>query len=291
MYDGRMDIYVDYDGLPLIIVENKLYAKDQDIQLKKYKEHADLKIHSSQNSNHKYEIVYLTLDGKEAAEYSGKGVDYICMSYAHDIVTWLDACIEQSVNIPCVKEILVQYKKHVKILTNQNMKNEEKEEIFGIFALYPKELEVVRDALWYDEYRQYVFDKFVKEKLEYSIHSMGLEIDYSGFPYANQFYVDKADWKRNGLRMFFGKEPRCKRAWVGFMSDHKVVPQTALESLSGDNPNEWWPYGTQFLPEGLDHWDYPCFDTYMVNGLFTEYVISKVKTILKELEKKQIMLD
>ena len=27
------------------------------------------------------------------------------------------------------------------------------------------------------------------------------------------------------------------------------------------------------------------------NGLFTEYVISKVKTILKELEKKQIMLD
>ena len=290
-YDGRMDIYVEYAGLPLLIIENKLCAKDQSIQLKKYKEDADTKIKSSLTPSRKYEIVYLTLDGKNASDDSGGGVDYKHMSYARHIVSWLDACMKETIGIPMIRETLLQYQNHIKQLTNQVMADNNKEQLFHLFSQYPDELEEMRNALWNNEYRQYVFEKYVEKELRNSIEMMGLEIDYMDFPYGNEFYVDRKDWKANGIRIFFGKEGNYARTWVGIASEQKVIPQDALECLAGDKPNEWWPYGTQWLPDELSHWDWPCFEKNMVNGCFTKYVISKVKEILAELDEKGISLD
>ncbi|MBO4665151.1 MAG: PD-(D/E)XK nuclease family protein, partial [Bacteroidaceae bacterium] len=43
-----------------------------------------------------YDLIYLTLDGKDASKDSGDGVKYIKMSYAKDIIKWLDMCIMHS---------------------------------------------------------------------------------------------------------------------------------------------------------------------------------------------------
>lgn len=289
-YDGRMDIYVEYAGLPLLIIENKLYAKDQSIQLKKYKEDADLKIKTSLTPNCKYDIVYLTLDGKDATEDSGDGVDYKRMSYARHIVSWLDVCMRETINIPIIRETLLQYQNHIKQLTNQIMAHNDKEQLYQLFSQYPEELEEIRNALWNNEYRQYIFDKYVKQELRHSIEKMGLEIDYVNFPYGNELFVDRKDWKTNGIRIFFGKEGRYNRTWVGIVSEQMVKPQNALECLAGDKPNEWWPYGTQWLPDELSHWDWPCFEKNMINGGFANYLINKVCEILTELEYKNIDL-
>ena len=102
-YDGRMDICINYKDVPFVIIENKLYASDQSIQLRRYDKDAQ------QRGAKEYEIVYLTLDGKYASEDSGKGVAYIRMSYSKDIIRWLDLCIEHSSRIPLVRETLIQY--------------------------------------------------------------------------------------------------------------------------------------------------------------------------------------
>lgn len=290
-YDGRMDIYVEYAGFPLLIIENKLYAKDQCIQLKKYKEDAELKINSTHPPKYKYEIVYLTLDGKCASKDSGDGVDYKCMSYARHVVSWLDACMKESIGIPIIRETLLQYQNHIKQLTNQIMTDNNKEQLYNLFSQYPDELVEIRDALWNNEYRQYVFDKYVKDKFKDSFESMGMEIDFMNFPCGNVLYVDRKEWKKNGIRIFFGKEGNYARTWVGIISEKNVKPQNALKCLAGDRPTERWPYGTQWLPDDISHWDWPCFDKNMTNGRFVEYVISKVKEILTELEEKGISLE
>lgn len=291
-YDGRMDIYVEYKDLPLIIIENKLYAKDQSIQLKKYKEDADQKVKTSHNKNHKYEIVYLTLDGKNASGDSGDGVDYMRVSYASHIIKWLDACIENSISIPIVKETLLQYQNHLKQLTNQTMQIDDKKQIFDILTKYPDAYEMIENAfnsVVDVEFRKYVFEKYVKDKLQKMISSIGLEIDFDNFPDEEGFYVDKAEWKNKGIRLFFGKLGRYQRTWVGISSDSdQVTPQKALNCLIGDNPNKWWPYGTQYLPDGLDHWDWPVFIKEMINGSFVEYVVSKVKEVNEELDDKTL---
>jgi len=137
-YDGRMDICIEYDRLPFIILENKLYAKDQSIQLRKYKNEAERIINRSKNPKQKYEIVYLTLDGHEATKDSSEGVDYIRMSYKKDIIRWLDLCIENSVRLPLLRETLIQYQNHIKIITNNDMSEFEKQDLYKMLANYPE---------------------------------------------------------------------------------------------------------------------------------------------------------
>lgn len=294
-YDGRMDIYIEYDGLPLVIIENKIYAKDQSIQLKKYKEDADLKIRKSSYPKHLYEIVYLTLDGREATDDSGKDVEYFQMSYSKDIILWLDKCIEQSVRIPLVRETLIQYQNHIKQLTNQNMSSIEKEQFFKLLSKYPEETQKIQDILWDNEYKKYVFENFVKEKIERELSELGLKVDFSEMPNGNGFYVYRESWYKdnNGFRIYFGDENKnhCGRKWVGIEADNKRIEKKVLESLKGDSPTEWWPFGTQWIEDEMDRWDWPSFTKNMVNGRFANYVISKVKAILKELEEKDISLD
>lgn len=118
---GRIDIVVN-DGVNNIIIENKVYAGDQPLQLVRYFEF-----------DKKAPILYLTLDGKEPSENSkGKltiGTEYVCISYKDDIVKWLEKCIKEMVNKPIIRETLNQYLFLIKNLTNQSNNNKMSEEI------------------------------------------------------------------------------------------------------------------------------------------------------------------
>ncbi|MGL4721781.1 MAG: PD-(D/E)XK nuclease family protein [Desulfovibrionaceae bacterium] len=61
----NIDIYIKHDNFA-IIIENKIYAGDQENQLQKYK---NIVKNSSIPLENIY-IIYLTLEGKEASEYS-----------------------------------------------------------------------------------------------------------------------------------------------------------------------------------------------------------------------------
>lgn len=121
---GRIDIIIN-DGLHNIIIENKIYAGDQPLQLIRYNEY-------DKNAP----IVYLTLEGKEASPGS-KGLlrcghEYICISYQSEIAAWLESCIKEMANKPMIRETLNQYLFLIKSLTNQSNHNKMNNDIYTI---------------------------------------------------------------------------------------------------------------------------------------------------------------
>ena len=96
-----------------IIIENKIKAEDQESQLLRYHNYAT-------KNNLKHKLLYLTLEGVEASDYSlgHKNIDYECISYRKTILKWLERCVELSACYPLVRETIRQYIINIKSLLN-----------------------------------------------------------------------------------------------------------------------------------------------------------------------------
>lgn len=118
---GRIDILIESQSCgKAIIIENKIYAGDQECQLLRY-----WRFGNSQYGRNNYKLIYLTLFGNEASDYSVKDgrnelkveEDYIAIGYDSEITKWLDNAQPDS---STVQETIVQYANLIKKLTNQN---------------------------------------------------------------------------------------------------------------------------------------------------------------------------
>lgn len=114
--NGRMDIVISSGDMALVI-ENKIYASDQEKQLERYSDWLnDQKKHNKELNT---ALLYLTLDGHEAS--NAEHVDYQRISYRNDILAWLETCIKIATEKPLVKSALEQYKELIKKLTGKDM--------------------------------------------------------------------------------------------------------------------------------------------------------------------------
>ena len=81
----------------MIIIENKIYAYDQEEQLFKYYN----KIISENYKKENIFIYYLTLDGREPSLNSIQnlviGKDIRCISYKEEILEWIKHCMKESI--------------------------------------------------------------------------------------------------------------------------------------------------------------------------------------------------
>lgn len=109
---GRIDILIEMPQnscIPSLIIENKIYAGDQPNQLLRYYNFANSRYHSSEN----FKILYLTLYGSDASSQStGQDItfDYTRISYAQDILKWLEHCAAIAYDKPKVRETIIQYR-------------------------------------------------------------------------------------------------------------------------------------------------------------------------------------
>lgn len=116
---GRIDLIITDRNGKSIIIENKIYAGDQQKQLLRYHKFAPNAL-----------LLYLTLDGKEPSDWSTNGIDkklekdkdYHCISYKTFIKEWLTKC-EITAQKPKVKETISQYKQTVDNLTENSNYN------------------------------------------------------------------------------------------------------------------------------------------------------------------------
>ena len=122
---SRIDILIESSDV-CIVIENKIYAEDQERQLGRYYEYA-------LDTRKKRGIIYLTLGGDEPEERTlyGDKPDKIplcrrlpedtvvCLSYEKFIDEWLGACIKEVARISQIRETLHQYQMTVKKLTGQ----------------------------------------------------------------------------------------------------------------------------------------------------------------------------
>lgn len=117
---GRIDLFLIDSNKNSVIIENKIYARDQYNQLLRY------------NNYKKGYLFYLTLFGTEPSEDSLGNLkidkDVFLLSYKYDIINWLDECVKQSIKQPLVQSGIQHYIDLIKLLTgqskNKNMSND-----------------------------------------------------------------------------------------------------------------------------------------------------------------------
>lgn len=106
-------------GSTAIIIENKIYARDQDNQLTRYYESIQ-----AEGIEDVY-LVYLTLKGEQPSGQSTRALDkaflrsdkFQCLSYKNDIHRWINSCLSLAARNPALRESFAQYLELIEILT------------------------------------------------------------------------------------------------------------------------------------------------------------------------------
>ena len=119
---GQIDILLE-NKEACIVIENKIYAGDQDRQMERYYQYATSKGFSKEKEQIK--LVYLTLDGSPpSTESLGNLPEHSvkCLSYSEDIINWLEECmkLQEVQRIAPIREIVFQYRDLLKELTGQS---------------------------------------------------------------------------------------------------------------------------------------------------------------------------
>ncbi|WP_052451382.1 PD-(D/E)XK nuclease family protein [Pseudomonas batumici] len=110
----NIDILVRNQSKQAVIIENKIYAGDQDEQLWSYHRRMQVEGYSE------IWTTYLTLDGAEPSEQSRKSLPVILLSYEAEIIAWLKDCIPLVAREPGVRESIFQYIELLQKLTSSD---------------------------------------------------------------------------------------------------------------------------------------------------------------------------
>ena len=281
--DGRIDVLIDDNKGRGIIIENKIYASDQDKQLIRYNNFAKTKYKDG------YTIYYLTLDGCDASENSSKNVNYVRISYSKHILAWLNECIKESSATPLIRETLVQYRNHLKQLTNQDMETNNKEKLLQEMANHAAAVALIGTSL--EDYKKYVFKKYVErsdiindfcKKHDLIFKHSKLFDGKSG----KGLYFYKKEWKSAAIWIYTDKAGEWEFYWgVSNYADKLDVNKQKLDCLS-NQPSDEWPYGWEYLKK-YQAWDWNVY-TEMVNGNFANYVVELASKVLEEIERKKL---
>ena len=129
---GRIDLYIETHDASYPI-EIKIYARDQNRQLKRYYDFA-------QNQKDNAKVFYLTLNGKQP---SGESLDslephnVVCISFATHIHHWLKSCMSslaEKNNMKSLLGVIEQYKNLIEKITNQKMDESVMNEIIKVIS-------------------------------------------------------------------------------------------------------------------------------------------------------------
>lgn len=281
---GRIDILVKSSQYGLII-ENKIYAGDQDKQLIRYDNYGKTTFGVG-----RYLLVYLTLFGSEAskestATKSAEEVGYLRLSYAEDILRWLEQCVQQADNKPLIRESLNQYIRTIKQLTYQDMNQENIEKIIDLAVDHPEVVATLssnRDAIAQRIRKKYIFDK-LKEYAD----QKGWLYDDSESSYNEEepkIRFHKEGWDGS---IIISADSEGKKSnygwwmnlWIGI--DSKVTGAKKLACLEKQSPE--YPMGWEYLttPNWYSAENFPAMKTSVA-----QEIISKLDEIIEELRIK-----
>ena len=99
---GRLDIIISCPGWGTIVIENKVWAREQEEQLSRYSNY----LHREGGDNKL--LLYLTPEGGEANTTAG--AEYGRISYRHEILSWLEDCLQATYQYVGINQSLQQYK-------------------------------------------------------------------------------------------------------------------------------------------------------------------------------------
>jgi hypothetical protein len=268
---GRIDLLIT-DGTRRIVIENKIYASDQENQLIRYQNFCGDKPHL---------LLYLTLDGHEASAKSlgNEQVDYRPISYKKDILLWLEACLAQVQACPPTREILLQYIKTLNRLTNQRMESENKEQVL---KLMEKKLDATIEIMNHMEaFSGYLVRKYLAEQLAEWAKTVGMICNYSKGFYRGEkwnslrFYEE--GWKRGIGFSFY--ENGYRGFYYGVVNFEEGYTGPCISDLEFKHVGPWWPYGNK------DVYQYQNITTDTYEDLRSGKVAEHIEQLCQELRE------
>lgn len=272
---GRIDIAVESNG-KAIIIENKIYAGDQEKQLVRYYNYGIT------NCSNGFRLLYLTLNGDDASEYSREKLvvneDYYTVAYNHEIYDWLQRCIEFSARHSLVRETLIQYQNLINQLTMNSMDKNSQEELLKLMS-DPKNIDSICSILNLEaKWRENIFNVYVLTPLKEKFQGMDIELKNRGVS------IKRPEWTQY-IRLNWGNT-LGNNVLIGITTNIAGPKmKQKIDSFSGPRsqaPNDWWPYGCKYL-DGK-YWEIP----QMVNGNLAEYLYRKILSILEEIKEQQL---
>lgn len=228
---GRLDILIDDTAGKSIIIENKIYATDQENQLIRYSNYAK----SAYKNRDNYTLLYLSLDGEvhdeeKTASILTKGKDYTTISYGKDIVEWLEHCKEKVVDKPLIREGVSHYINLIKYLTNHTLSKEMEKEMLDLIlnnADYIRNIRVIKDAV-----------ELVEIKLQERFwHELKSQMEKAGYevvpePVNSSNYYNALEKGR--IRNFYKKSKDCHYGFEFKIGEYKGA--TIYYAIRKHNP-------------------------------------------------------
>lgn len=279
---GRIDILVESSYYYRLIIENKIYAGDQDKQLIRYDNYGKTDLEAD-----RYLLVYLTLFGNEASEGStakgsAKEVDYLCLSYAEDILRWLEQCVRLAYDKPLVRESLNQYIQTIKQLTYQDMNQENIQKIIDLAVDHPEVVATLSSKL--DAIAQGIIEKYIFPELRKYADKKGWLFDDTEIANNkgdNKICLRKEGWDGSIIISADSEDKQSNygrwiNLWIGI--DSKVTGAKKLACLEKQSPE--YPMGWEYLttPNWYSAENFPA-----MKESVAEEIINKLDKIIEEL--------
>ena len=171
----------------LIVIENKIFAGDQNKQICRYINYAqEVK---KNNDYSEFFIFYLTLSGDDPSKNSTNGLkEYHTLSYKSDIFNWLEKCLEKTYDRPLVRETIIQYKNLIASLTQQDMDKSAQEKLAQEVA---SSYDNMKLAIAINSNYNEILNQMCKKELEKIFNDIkqnfNLEFVKYGGPWSNQY--------------------------------------------------------------------------------------------------------
>jgi len=275
---GRIDIIVTDKHNHQIVIENKIYAGDQEHQLTRYF-----------NYSTKADIIYLTLDGKLPSDYSSgdmiNGEHYKCSSYKHDILNWLELCRKEVAVYPIVREAITHYINLIKYLTNQTQNRNMQEELIDLLKSNLEASFTIYDNL--DNACDKLSKKF-GEGLEKEFESIGLSCGY-GVNFDKNYtgiWIKRPEWKY--VHIGFQFQSYAKELIYGFITKKNpsqfsipIELRNKIKALPNNTPknNDWWPWYSR-MEDPFNNWDkFQAWET-IIDGKMKSTIIEKTRYLI-----------
>ena len=234
----HIDIYIS-DGKKHIILENKVYAKDQPTQIARYiktikKEGAEdediyvLYLHPDRELPKENSLGgYKLNQDNTKLEKDGSSINFKVISYGKEILEWIDKCKNEVSNLTDLNIFLSQYKDVIEMIYDRYKRIDEMETA-NLVEIFKENYTAVSEiANNYQEMRKKIIDKFfknVKENLEkdeaikgtYSIELNS--VAYRPIVIKNTTSQDEK-WKKFYFTVEFQKSSTYSEPCVGFRKD------------------------------------------------------------------------
>ena len=260
---GRIDILIQDKNKQTIVIENKIYAGDQPLQMYRYNRYLteEAKLKPSQ-----YVLLYLSLEeGDQPSEEStGKNPSFniYCINYRNDIINWLNECIGKAALYPAIRETINQYVINLKQVLNI-MSDNGSQELLNIL-LDVSNVEATL-SIWSlaSEIGVTIRKNFIDNRLRKIAEKYNMKLSYDEiFP-----FLPSGEKKTyNGIRfkleqhpnVYFKIEQWSNEVYYGVVVDNLDKKDQVIIGQFEDWNNGIsgsWPDGSKAFPDKMKWWD------------------------------------